>query len=255
MKISPCDKITQEFACKPLRELTCLPKGLSGGQMEVQREQYGRNHAPYRMGDPLSRRIRRAFLNPFSVVLLVLAGISLLVDVVLVKPSEKNFTTVLIITVMLVISGCIRLTQELKSKRVTDRLIRLVDAPVSVFRNGSWNKYEAEELVVGDYIRVFAGERVPADIRIMRLESCFFLKPVLPGKAIQLPSLWRRWTRFLSGSGISGISPSAAPRWSAAALRELLPLSEAVRFTASLCRKPRTGNWVLTGGPIPLPGY
>ena len=183
MKAGPGSPMTKEYAALTSQELRPRCEGLSSGQVETQRLKYGTNQVPYVTGDTLSYRIGRAFINPFSLVLMVLACISLAVDVFLAGPAERNFTTVIIITLMLIVSGFVRLTQELRSRRAAERLIRLVDCQVSVKRDGRWQKCEAVDLVAGDYVRLAAGERVPADIRIVRLTSCFFSEAGITGES------------------------------------------------------------------------
>lgn len=38
-------------------------------------------------------------------------------------------------------------------------------------RNGKWAEYDAKDLVPGDIVKIKAGDCVPADIRIVNLES------------------------------------------------------------------------------------
>ena len=38
-------------------------------------------------------------------------------------------------------------------------------------RNGTWAKVEAVDLVPGDVVKLATGDKVPADIRLIRLES------------------------------------------------------------------------------------
>ena len=157
--------------------------GLRESEVEAQRLKYGSNHAKAIQKDSIGFRLRRAFINPFSVVLLVLAVISYFVDIAMAPENGRNDTSCIIIFLMLFVSGCIRLTQELKSKKITDQLIRLVDSPVTVKRDGTWRNLRAEELVVGDVVRLIAGERVPADIRLTKVRDCFLSESAITGES------------------------------------------------------------------------
>ena len=64
-------------------------------------------------------------------ILFVLAVISFITDVLLVSNFSRNITTVVIICVMILISGAIRLMQELRAKNASDRLERLIHANVT----------------------------------------------------------------------------------------------------------------------------
>ncbi|MFR5881564.1 MAG: hypothetical protein ACLUEQ_12560 [Cloacibacillus evryensis] len=112
-------------------------------------------------------RLRRAFINPFTMILFVLAVISFITDVLLVSNFSRNITTVVIICVMILISGAIRLMQELRAKNASDRLERLIHANVTVKRGGVLADVPAEKLVVGDLVFLSAGDRIPADLRLI----------------------------------------------------------------------------------------
>ena len=86
--------------------------GLTEVQVEEARERYGNNEITHEKNDSFIKRFIDAFINPFTVVLLVLALISMFTDIIIPQEGEKNFTTVLIIFIMVTISGVIRFIQE-----------------------------------------------------------------------------------------------------------------------------------------------
>lgn len=171
------------YAEQTVAQLSDRLEGITDSMVEDRRLQFGDNCIKEISKDTIGFRIRRAFINPFSVVLMVLAIISCLVDVILASAPNRNYTTVIIITLMLFISGCVRLIQELKAKKVTDLLLHLVDTPVDVKRNGKWEKQNASDLVVGDVVRLSAGDRVPADIRLTKARNCFLSNSAITGES------------------------------------------------------------------------
>lgn len=183
MKSNPKEDNLQYYARQQTETLGQEFSGLSDTQVEESKEQHGSNALPGAKKDTIFYRIRRSFINPFSLVLMVLALISCLVDIILASAGERKYTTFIMIVGMILISGFVRLTQELKSRRVTDRLQSLVDTTVSVKRNGQWVRMEASELVVGDYIHQVAGERVPADIRLLKVQDCFVSESAITGES------------------------------------------------------------------------
>lgn len=130
--------------------------------------------------------IRRSFLNPFSVILFVLGLISFVTDVLLPAGYQKSPTTVLIIFVMLLVSGLVRLAEELRAKRVADALFRLTDTTVTVRRGEDWEECPADCLRVGDVVRLRAGDRVPADLRLTEAADLFVSQSVLTGESAVL---------------------------------------------------------------------
>ena len=128
-------------------------QGYNEKQVEESRIAYGRNVLSGRASDTVLYRLRRAFVNPFTVILFVLAAVSFLTDVVLASNFSRNITTSVIILCMLLLSGIVRFIQELRAERIADHLTRMVSSTVQVLRNGRWSEISSEELVVGDKVR------------------------------------------------------------------------------------------------------
>lgn len=157
--------------------------GYTDEEAEESRAQYGSNILSGRASDTVFYRLRRAFMNPFAVILLVLAAISFVTDVLLASNFSRNKNTVIIILCMLFISGIVRFTQEMRAKRISDHLTRMIASNVLVHRNGKWSGVSSTELVVGDSIRFFAGDRIPADIRLTSVDDLFVSQAVLTGES------------------------------------------------------------------------
>ncbi len=129
------------------------------------------------------KRMLRAFINPFSIVLLLLAAISFFTDVVFASNFSRDITKVIIILAMLLLSGIVRAAQEVRSKRITERLLRLVDTTVQVYRDGAWQEIPSAELSIGDQVRLDAGDRVPADIRLTKTADFFVSQSAITGES------------------------------------------------------------------------
>lgn len=165
------------------RDFQVTQDGYNEKQAEKRREQYGGNILEGRSVDTIFYRLRRAFLNPFTMILLVLAVISFITDVLLASNFSRDMTTVLLILSMLVISGILRFVQEMRSKYVADRLTTLLHSSVTVRRNGDWVELPSSELVVGDRVKLFAGDRVPADMRLTEAADLFISQSVITGES------------------------------------------------------------------------
>lgn len=165
------------------QEWNVSQQGYTDEQVEESRSRYGRNVLSGRASNTVLYRVRRAFINPFSMILLVLAVISFVTDVLLASNFSRNMTTVTIILSMLLVSGLVRLTQEMRAKHVADRLTKMIASRAMVLRNGEWVEVSSAELVVGDTVRFFAGDRVPADIRLTMVKDLFVSQSVLTGES------------------------------------------------------------------------
>ncbi len=180
VRLATCAQLEPQEVLKYIR----TPRtGLTEELSQTRRREYGDNSTVDQSRDTIRHRLRRAFINPFSVVLLLLAAISFITDVVLASNFSRDVTMVTIILLMLLLSGIVRFTQEVKSKQIADRLVQLVHTTVQVRRVGIWMEIPSEELVVGDLIRLEAGDRVPADIRILLAEDFFVTQSVITGES------------------------------------------------------------------------
>ena len=90
------------------------------------------------------RCLRRAFINPFHLILFVLGMISLATDVVLASNFARNATTAIIIFSMILMSGVIRLIQELRAKNAAQQLERLIHESITVRRAGELQEIAAQ---------------------------------------------------------------------------------------------------------------
>ena len=165
------------------RDFQLSEDGYSEEQVEKSRGRYGENVLSGSASDSVRHRLRRAFVNPFSIILFVLASISFATDVLLASNFSRDATTVIIILSMLLVSGIVRFFQEMRAKHVADHLTGMIASNVLVRRRGSWVKTSSTELVVGDRVRLFAGERVPADIRLTAAHDLFVSQSVITGES------------------------------------------------------------------------
>lgn len=185
--ISPHERL-KKYALKDIDELYndfhIKEGGLTQEQIEQMRKQHGSNHVGYSLqAHSFFQRIKRAFINPFSVILFVLAIVSFITDVCLKSNSGRNGTSVVIILSMLIISGMVRLIQERKAGHAADTLIQQIKTTVSVYRQGQQLEISSEELVVGDTVSLSAGERVPADLRLIEAQDLFVSQALLTGES------------------------------------------------------------------------
>lgn len=165
------------------RDFCISAQGYTEAQVEESRARYGENRISGRASDTVFYRLRRAFINPFTVILFVLAILSFTTDVALASTFSRNITTPATILCMLLISGVVRFVQELRAKRIADNLTEMVSSSVLVRRSGTWMRVSSEEIVVGDRVYLAAGDRVPADIRLTVAKDLFISQSILTGES------------------------------------------------------------------------
>ena len=119
-----------------MEKLGTAPAGLTEEQAEAARETFGANRLARVKRKSGPRRLLEAFADPFSLVLLLLAVVSALTDVVFAPPAERSYTTVVIITVMVVVSGVLRFVQETRSSNVAEKLTAMIHTTACIERDG-----------------------------------------------------------------------------------------------------------------------
>ena len=166
--------------------------GVQEDQVETLRDIYGENKLTKATEVPLWKKIYESIINPFTVILLVIAVISLMTNVILAKPGEEDPTTSIIIVVLVLISGGIRFVQELKSDKAASNLSSLIVNTATVIRDEVQQEIPIEELVVGDIIKLSAGDMLPADALLLETRDFFIQQSSLTGESesIEKKAMW-----------------------------------------------------------------
>lgn len=159
-------------------------KGHNEDEVEEMRDLYGSNKVTHGKKKSLLKRIFEVFVDPFIAILFTLALVSFVTDVLLVDVGEKNYTTVIIILTMVLISGALRFVQETRGGNAAERLIEMVKITTAIERQETGREeIPLEEVVVGDIVYLAAGDLVPADVRVLRAKDLFLSQSSLTGES------------------------------------------------------------------------
>ena len=157
--------------------------GLSGPEVEAQREKFGANRLSYGKKTPFIVEAAKAFITPFTLVLMAHGIISFVTDYVMAAPGEKDFFGALIIAIMVVVSGAMTFIQSVKSSKAAEKLKSLVKVTATVKRDGQFQEIVTEDLVCGDLVRLSAGDMIPADLRLINAKDLFISQAALTGES------------------------------------------------------------------------
>jgi Cation transport ATPase len=94
--------------------------GLSEDEANARLDDFGVNDVRHEKKTSWFKLLIDATVNPFIGILLFIAGISAVIDVWLPKTSEEDYSTVIMVGVMVTISVALRFIQELKSNNAAD---------------------------------------------------------------------------------------------------------------------------------------
>ncbi len=158
-------------------------EGITKEESERRIENYGYNEISYSDGITWYKRLFDAFINPFSVVLIILAIVSFFTDYVIPAPGQKDLTTVIIITIMVTLSGVLRFVQEGRSSKAGEKLKAMITTTATVIRDGEVSEIPMNEIVQGDIIKLNAGDMIPADVRILFAKDLFVSESAMTGES------------------------------------------------------------------------
>ncbi len=165
--------------------------GLAADEVEKRHNLFGKNIIVHEAKKNPVVMFAKAFINPFIGVLTVLMVISLFMDVIYADPDEgKDWTTVIIITTMIILSALLRFIQEWRANKSSEALLKMVTNTCYVKRSGVPDEeVDIEELVPGDIVMLAAGDMVPADMRIIESKDLFVSQSTLTGESDSIEKL------------------------------------------------------------------
>ena len=88
-----------------------------------------------------------------------------------------------IIVAMVLLSVTLNYVLSYRSKRAAERLREEIAPTASVCRGGTWREISRRALVPGDVIRLAAGDRVPADARLLEARDLHVQQSALTGES------------------------------------------------------------------------
>ena len=157
------------------------PEGLNQVEAGDRLEEYGRNIIDTGNANSLFKRVREAIINPFNIVLLIVAGVTLVTDVIIAdKPSWATF---LMLIFVVAVSGIISFVQEEKSNSAAQKLQNMITNRIDVIRNGSVMEISIEEVVPGDVVKLASGDMLPGDVRFIETKDLFTDMSQLTGES------------------------------------------------------------------------
>lgn len=151
-----------------------LPTGLTQAEAGARLQANGPNRIEAKSARPLWWQFLTRFRNPLVLILLLASAISVAVGEI------SNFVT---ITLMVVMSVTLDFVQEHRANQAAEKLRESVALRATVLRDGVPSAVPVSELVVGDVVSLSAGDRVPADGRIVQARDFFVNQALLTGES------------------------------------------------------------------------
>ena len=166
--------------------------GLSSAEAARRLAAQGANRLPEARTTPLWLVFARQFKSPLIYLLVAAAIVSL---------GIGAHDDVVFIAAVLLINAVIGTTQEWRAERSARALQQYVEARATVRRDGGPRQVAAADLVPGDIVRVAAGSRVPADLRLLTAVELQLDESLLTGESTAVAK--RAEAPVAAGAGIA----------------------------------------------------
>jgi len=145
------------------------PEGLSSDDAEERLRRTGRNTLPEREKHPL-QNVLAQFKNLFNILLIVAALLSFISGFSSDDWGSINLGIVILLVVL--ISVMFSVFQEYRAEKAVEAIRNLIPSNARVMRNRQWIQIPVSEVVPGDVLSLEAGDKVPADARVV---TCYEL--------------------------------------------------------------------------------
>lgn len=149
-------------------------RGLAATEVAARLARHGPNRLPEAARRPTWLRFAVQFHNPLIYVLIV-AG--------LVTLGLGGYVDAAVIFGVVVINAIIGHIQEGKAERALDVVRGMLAAGAIVLRGGERHHVDAAGLVPGDIVLLESGDRVPADLRLLRAKNLRVIEAALTGES------------------------------------------------------------------------
>lgn len=174
-----------EFALMPAQslyqELETTDKGLTSNTAQERLEDSGKNVITTDRKNTTLYRFLNALINPFNIILLIIAAITYFTDVVMaIRP---DYVTVIIIIALVFLSSLVAFIQGERSNSAAESLTKMVSNKAHVWRDGNLSEIPLDEVVTGDLIWLSAGDMIPADVRFLQAKDTFVAQSALTGES------------------------------------------------------------------------
>lgn len=166
-----------------------IERGLSRDQVNRNRSAYGENKLPEEKEESYLKVFLKSFKEPIVVVLLgavALSFFSAIYSFQVVHDSQHGKEALyeaIAIAILILINAFLGFWQEISARKNLNALKEMNNRFVSVIREGSIEKIPANELVVGDLVKVGAGDFVEADVRWLEADELQLIEAHLTGEA------------------------------------------------------------------------
>jgi Ca2+-transporting ATPase len=141
-----------------LEQLGTKETGLTEEEAQKRLQQYGANELQKERGTSPFKIFIEQFKDILIIILLIATGLSL---------YRGELTDAIVIIAIVFATAILGFVEEFRSEKALEALKKMTAPMASVLRDGKEIKVQTGQIVPGDVILLYAGDRIPADSRLM----------------------------------------------------------------------------------------
>ena len=164
----------QQTVDETLSNIHSTLEGLSGTEASVRLQQHGENALPQKEGKPAWLRFLAHFNDVLIYVLLVAA---------LLKLFMGHWVDMLVILGVAIVNALIGHIQESNAEKSLQSIRNMLSSEAVVVRQGNHETIPTTALVPGDIVVIRAGDRIPADLRVIEAHNLRVEEAILTGES------------------------------------------------------------------------
>jgi Ca2+-transporting ATPase len=157
-----------------LKELDTKETGLTSEDAQKRLQQYGPNELQKEKRASPIKMFLEQFTDILIIILLVATALSIAVG---------ELTDAAVIIAIVLATAILGFVEEFRSEKAVEALKKMVAPTAMVLRNGKEVKIPACEIVPGDIILLYTGDKVPADARLIESFSLKIDEAALTGES------------------------------------------------------------------------
>jgi Ca2+-transporting ATPase len=161
-----------------------LDHGLSAGEAGRRLERHGPNRLRSAPETPWWTRLIEQFQN-FLVIILLVAVVISMIEWLLQDPRETALPyEAIVILAIVTLNAALGFFQEARAERAVRALMALAAPESAVVRGGERVRIPSDEIVPGDIVLVEAGDKIPADARVVEAANLKTDEAPLTGESL-----------------------------------------------------------------------
>ena len=149
--------------------------GLTAEEVSERQQKFGPNQLTPDIGPNFLISFLQQFNQPLLYILLAAGAITLLL---------QDWLDAGVIFAVVLLNAIVGYIQEAKAKHAIEALAQSIVTEATVIRDGKQHQLPAVQLVPGDLVRLEAGDKVPADLRLIEIKNLHIDESVLSGESV-----------------------------------------------------------------------